>query len=106
MPMPVGGQKGLALGCTVARRRLSFAASMYVAQAARPMRTCLAKCGCHALSFSSIRAREVAPGTGFYAARSETSRSKGFPTSSVKKLDLCQWASGFSVSNRLFRQTP
>src|SRR5439155_26175344 len=46
--------------------------TLFRSQAARPMRTCLAKCGCHALSFSSIRAREVAPGTEAQRDRKST----------------------------------
>src|SRR5205807_7983273 len=58
MAIPVGGQKGLALGCTVARRRLSFAAKTYVVPAARPTSNCFSRCERHTLDFLSIRAGE------------------------------------------------
>src|SRR5215472_14380551 len=59
MAMPVGGQKGLALGCTEARRRLSFAARTYVAKAAKPTSNGFRNCQRHTLDFVSIKAREV-----------------------------------------------
>src|SRR5262249_8517347 len=45
MAIPVGGQIGVALGCTDARRRLSFAATIYAAHIAMPVRRFLGTLG-------------------------------------------------------------
>src|SRR5690348_15896831 len=83
MAMPVGGQKGLALGCTVARRRLSFAARIYVAHAATPIRSCFNNG--ERQSLRSIRVREGRPpGTGFGAYLPGSNSPAGSPIVSVK----------------------
>src|SRR5215467_759772 len=75
MAIPVGGQKGLALGCTVAKRKLSFAARIYVAQAATPIRSCFRESERHNLRLRSIRVREVDPGTGFRTSLTGNNRA-------------------------------
>ena len=70
MAIPVGGQKGLALGCTVARRRLSFAAKTYVVPAARPTSSGFSKSERHTLDFLSISVRELDPGDKVLSAPS------------------------------------